>query len=210
MYSKLQYISQGNSHTEQLKSIQNALDAGCDWIQLRYKDKCEEEVLRLAQEVKKMCKSYEATFIVNDFIEIAKFVDADGVHLGLNDSAVEKARLLLGNHKIIGGTANILDDVLLRISEKCDYVGLGPFRYTATKATLSPILGIEGYSKVVRELEKRDLSIPIYAIGGILTEDMEDILQTGIYGVAVSGLISNSVDPKQTVEQIKNVLYVIS
>lgn len=210
MYSKLQYISQGNSHAEQLQSIQNALDAGCDWIQLRYKGRSEEEVLRLAQEVKELCRRYEATLIVNDFIVIAKSVDADGVHLGLNDSAVEKARLVLGNNKIIGGTANTLEDVLLRIAEKCDYVGLGPFRYTSTKATLSPILGLEGYSKIVRELEKRDLSIPIYAIGGILTEDMEAILQTGINGVAVSGLISNSVDSKQTVEQIKNVLYVIS
>lgn len=210
MYSRLQYISSGNTHEEQIKSIQNALEAGCDWIQLRYKEKSENEVLTLAQEVKILCDEYSATLIINDFVNVAKNVDANGVHLGLGDSSVSEARVILGENKIIGGTANTLADVLNRINEKCNYVGLGPFRFTTTKANLSPVLGLSGYSEIISELEKRNLTIPIYAIGGILPDDVEEILNTGIYGIAVSGVITNSADQKQTVEQFKNLLYVAS
>lgn len=210
MFSKLQYISSGESHSEQFNAIQRALDSGCDWIQLRFKDKTEKEVNQLAEEVKSICDNYSATFIINDFISVAKNVNADGIHLGLSDASIEKARNELGFDKIIGGTANTLEDVLKRIEEKCDYIGLGPFRFTTTKANLSPVLGLDGYSTIQMELEKRELTIPIYAIGGILPDDVESILQTGVYGIAVSGVITQSKNQIQTIELFKNLLYVPS
>lgn len=210
MYSKLQYISSGRSYSEQLNAILNALDAGCDWIQLRYKGKSTQEVNLLAQEVKKRCDEYSATLIINDFVNVAKNVDAEGVHLGLDDSSIAEARSILGTNKIIGGTANTLTDVLKRIDEKCNYVGLGPFRFTSTKANLSPVLGILGYSSIMADLETLNLTIPVYAIGGVLPNDVEGILNTGVHGIAVSSVITNSQDQKQTVEQFKNFLYVAS
>jgi len=210
MYSKLQYISSGNTNTEQITAIQNALDAGCDWIQLRFKEKSESDVLALAEQVKKLCDEYSATLIINDFVNVARNIDANGVHLGLDDSSIAEARAILGNDKFIGGTANTLSDVLKRIDEQCNYVGLGPFRFTSTKANLSPVLGLNGYSQIIAELEKQNLTIPVYAIGGILPGDVEDILNTGVYGIAVSGVITNSADQKQTVEQFKNLIYVAS
>jgi thiamine-phosphate pyrophosphorylase len=164
----------------------------------------------LSRVVKDLCLEKGATFIVNDFVNVAKAVDADGIHLGLNDDAVHLAREILGFEKIIGGTANTFTDIQKRIEEKCDYVGVGPFRFTKTKSTLSPILGVKGYNLIMQELEKLHTKIPVFAIGGIETEDIEEILNTGIYGVAVSGLITNSMDQKQTVEQLKNLIYVTS
>ncbi|SEP56296.1 thiamine phosphate synthase [Flavobacterium urocaniciphilum] len=196
MFEKIQYISQGKSPEEQIANIAKALDAGCKWIQLRYKNKPIEEVLSLAKMVQKICKAYEAKLIINDHVEVAHQIDADGVHLGLNDISVKEARILLKENKIIGGTANTLEDVLQRIDEKCNYIGLGPFRFTITKEKLSPILGLKGYQNILCELKNRNIEIPIYAIGGIEEDDVEKLVKTGVYGIAVSGLITNHNHPE--------------
>ncbi|MBC5833479.1 thiamine phosphate synthase [Flavobacterium sp. F372] len=195
MLEKIQYISQGDSPEQQLANISKALDAGCKWIQLRYKNKAIEEVQTLAKMVQKICRAYDATFIINDHVQVASEINADGVHLGLDDISVMEARILLKD-KIIGGTANSLKDVLQRVNEKCDYIGLGPFRFTTTKEKLSPVLGIEGYQEILKEVKNRNIDIPIYAIGGIEIEDVEKLEQAGVYGVAVSGLITHHKNPE--------------
>jgi thiamine-phosphate pyrophosphorylase len=207
MYSKLQYISQGKTAGKQLANIQNALDAGCSWIQLRFKEGDMQQLLPLAEKTRELCSYYKACFIVNDHVDIAQKANADGVHLGLNDMPVEQARKLLGENKIIGGTANTLVDVLHRIKEKCDYIGLGPFRFTATKEKLSPVLGIEGYTLIMHALKNKNKHIPVYAIGGIEADDFDTLMQTGIYGIAVSGLITRHPDKKELVQQLNNYLY---
>lgn len=211
MYSKLQYISQGEDYNRQLNNIYRALDAGCDWIQLRYKNHQEMSAAYVAEKIKNLCQKYNATFIINDFVKIAKEVDADGVHLGLDDMKIEDARAILGPDKIIGGTANTLEHVLQRVDEKCNYIGLGPFRFTTTKDKLSPILGIEGYQKIVEALKQHAnphaIEIPIYAIGGIELNDIEHIVNVGIHGIAVSGMITNAIDKKEIVSQVNSRLY---
>lgn len=208
MYSRIQYISQGKTHTEQLHNIQQALDAGCPWIQLRYKHATEAEVLQLGKEVKKHCQNYKATFIINDHVQLVKQLDVDGVHLGLQDMSPIAAREILGEKKIIGGTANTLQDVLQRIGENCDYIGLGPLRFTTTKEKLSPILGLKGYESILNELKKvEEIKIPIYAIGGIVQHDIADLIACGVYGIAVSGMITNSNDKKQLIKNLKFSLY---
>lgn len=191
MYNKIQYISQGNSIKEQLLNIEEVLDAGCEWLQLRYKNASKGESLQLALSVSKIIESYNCRFIINDHPEIAKEVDADGVHLGLNDMPVAIARAIIGEDKIIGGTANTLSDVLQRHIEECDYIGLGPFRFTATKENLSPILGLKGYNEIMSQLNEQQITTPVFAIGGIEQDDISEILKTGIYGVALSGLITH-------------------
>ena len=207
MYSKLQYISQGETAPAQLNYIQQALDAGCRWIQLRFKNASDEELTNIALQVKELCAVHGAIFVINDHPQIVKAVDADGVHLGLSDMPVHKARQILGPDKIIGGTANTLEDILQRVDEGCRYVGLGPFRFTQTKEKLSPILGIDGYKKIMDELVKRNITIPVYAIGGIVLEDTKSIMQTGVYGIAASGAITTHSDKKLLVEQFNSLLY---
>jgi thiamine-phosphate pyrophosphorylase len=207
MYSKLQYISQGFTAKEQLENIQSTLDAGCEWIQLRFKNADEIEFSSVAQQVKNICKKYNATFIINDNVELAKNIDADGVHLGLQDTSVLQARAILSDNKIIGGTANTLSDVLTRIDERCDYIGLGPFRFTSTKTNLSPVLGLDGYKNIMTEVLKNKAHIPIYAIGGISIDDVAPILNTGVYGIAVSGTITNHSNKKELLQTFNSLLY---
>ena len=207
MFPKLQYISQGNTATEQLRNIQEALDAECTWIQLRFKKADNETVVAVAEKVKVLCDTYKATFIVNDHPSIAKAVDADGVHLGLQDMPVAEAREIMGNTKIIGGTANTFEDVAQRYNEGCNYVGAGPFRFTTTKEKLSPVLGAEGYAAIITKMEQAGIDIPVFAIGGILPGDIAKILQTGIYGIAVSGVIAHHPDKKQIVHAINSLIY---
>lgn len=208
MYSKLQYISQGNTSEEQLQNIRKALENGCNWIQLRFKNSSKIELYALAVYAKELCDVHNAVFIINDNVELAKEINADGVHLGLTDMKIEEARDILGENKIIGGTANTIHDVLLRIKENCDYIGLGPFKYTETKANLSPILGLQGYRSIIEILNTNAFEIPIYAIGGITLENIDDLMETGIQGIAVSGLITNSDNPSELINQLKEKLYV--
>jgi len=189
---KLQYISQGFTKAEQEINIRKALDNGIKWIQVRWKNAPENEFIRLCEISKKLCADNRSVCIINDHVQIAKLVEADGVHLGLNDESIDFARQILGKNKIIGGTANSISDVLQRMSESCDYTGLGPLRFTSTKEQLSPILGFEGYQKIIQTLKEKSLEIPkIFAIGGVVLKDIELLQQIGIYGVAVSGQITN-------------------
>ena len=208
MYNKLQYISQGNTVHEQLHNIHKALDNGCDWIQMRFKNQTTQDAFVLAEAVKFLCEEYLAIFVINDNVHLTKQLNADGVHLGLSDMKIEEARLILGNTKIIGGTANTYQDVLQRATENCDYIGLGPFQFTETKQNLSPILGLEGYRSIIEKMKLNNIEIPIYAIGGITLENVENLMETRIHGIAVSGLITQSENRAKLINQLNEKLYV--
>lgn len=207
MYNKLQYISQGDTVDEQLNNIQKALDNGCSWIQLRFKTKNELNLFGLAESAKLMCDKYMADYIINDNVYLTKKMDADGVHLGLTDMSVLEARAILGETKIIGGTANTFEDVVQRATENCDYIGLGPFQFTATKQNLSPILGLDGYRSIIEQMKAKNIQIPIYAIGGITLENVESLMESEIYGIAVSGLITQSKNPAALITLLNEKLY---
>lgn len=202
---RLHYITQvgpnGESHAEMAKL---ACEAGVKWVQLRMKNMSAEEMMIQAAQTKTVCKVFGATFIINDHIELALEVGADGVHLGKEDRSVSEARALLGD-KIIGGTANDIETMNALARDGVDYIGLGPFRFTNTKKNLSPILGLEGYQRLLNEFQVKS-DVPVIAIGGIVTEDVPSILQTGIYGVAVSSVLHESNDRKTVVEKFyKNI-----
>ncbi|MCG9791570.1 thiamine phosphate synthase [Flavobacterium algicola] len=208
MFNRLQYISQGSTVESQLYNIHQALDHGCDWIQLRFKNPhAPNDRMKLAEAVKMLCDEYLTTFIINDDLQLVQQVDADGVHLGLTDMNIKEARTILGPTKIIGGTANTFEDILAHVINGCDYVGLGPFRFTKTKDNLSPILGLEGYQKILDQLQEQQIKIPVYAIGGILLDDVEAISKIGVHGIAVSGLITESESKMKLITQLNEKLY---
>ncbi|MCF0052782.1 thiamine phosphate synthase [Dyadobacter sp. LJ53] len=203
---KLHFISNQTLEMSHLESINLALAAGCRWIQLRIKNEPEDAVLKIAHAAKALCDSYAAKLIINDFPDIAKAVDAYGLHLGLNDMPIPQARQIVGKNMTIGGTANTFEDILLRISEGADYIGLGPFRFTRTKQNLSPILGLEGYHDLMQKLSEQKINIPIIAIGGILPGNVPTLMTTGIHGVAMSSALIQSQDRKETVQQLDKLL----
>ena len=195
---QLQYITQGNvPGKDHAGLVREVCEAGVKWVQLRVKDMAYEALLAQAEKVRTVCTEYGVTLIINDNVSIAKAIDADGVHLGKDDMHPAKARQLLGKDKIIGGTANALEDILELYKVGIDYVGLGPFRYTSTKEKLSPLLRFEGYQNIMSELQKRLLNtIPVIAIGGIQADDIEPLLETGVHGVAVASAINKADDIK--------------
>jgi len=207
MYNKLQYISQGKMIEEQLYNIHQALDAGCDWIQMRFKDQTAKDTFALAEAVKFLCEEYLANFIVNDNLYLAQQIAADGVHLGLTDMNIAEARTILGTTKIIGGTANTFEDIENHVKNGCDYIGLGPFRFTPTKEKLSPILGLSGYFEILKKLKNDNIEIPVYAIGGITLQDISPLMESGIHGIAVSGMITKSDEKKKLIQQLNEKLY---
>lgn len=202
----IQYISNKNDRYSHLQGIQLALEGGCRWIQLRMKDSSDDEIITVAKEVKELCQQHSATFIIDDNVEIAKLLNLDGVHLGKNDMPVKSARSILGNDKIIGGTANTFEDVMRLYEDGADYIGCGPFRFTTTKKNLSPIIGLEGYRNIIASMKAAGINIPMVAIGGITAADIKDVMQTGVTGIALSGTVLNAENPTEEMKQIINIL----
>ena len=114
---------------------------------------------------------------------------------------IGEARQILGEAFIIGGTANTFEDVKLHHAAGADYLGIGPFRFTTTKKNLSPVLGLEGYTSILAQMNEAGIRIPVVAIGGIVAEDIPAIMETGVNGIALSGAILQAPDP---VEETKN------
>jgi thiamine-phosphate pyrophosphorylase len=207
MYNKLQYISQGKTIQEQIQNIRIALDNGCEWIQLRFKNESDLDLFNLAETVKILCDVYHAHFIINDKVYLAQQIEADGIHLGNQDMSIPEARSILGDKKIIGATANTYEDLVLKANQNCNYIGLGPFQFTETKQKLSPILGLEGYTEILKKTKKQKIKTPIYAIGGIKLENITALMATGIHGIAVSSLITQSQDSAELIKSINEKLY---
>lgn len=182
-----------------------ALQGGCRWVQLRMKDSPLEEIESVARQVQMLCRQYHATFIIDDHVELALKVRADGVHLGKKDMPVAEARRILGKDYIIGGTANTFEDVQMHYQSGADYIGCGPFRYTTTKKNLSPILGLEGYANIASRMREEGIRLPIVAIGGITAEDIPSIMQTGISGIAVSGTVLRAANPVEEMRRMTDI-----
>ena len=207
MISKLQYITQESIAGKTLIDLtENALKGGVNWVQLRMKKAPYQEFLEHAKVIRHITQEYGAKLIINDNVQIASEVDADGVHLGMNDTAIHDARLQLGKNKIIGGTCNTFEDIILRTCQNVDYIGLGPLRFTATKDTLSPILGFEGFKEIFKQLHGRNITTPIIGIGGIEPEDICELQNIGLHGVAVAGVINRENDPSQVIKHFNELL----
>lgn len=199
-----QYITNQWSAWSIQEQVEIVCSAGCKWVQLRVKNTNENEWKALALSVKSICTTYNATFIINDNAELANEIKADGVHLGQNDISPEIARKILGPNAIIGGTANQFEQIQILYKQGVDYIGLGPFRFTLTKKKLAPILGLDGYNKIIENCKYHGINIPIIAIGGIIPEDIQDILKTGINGIAASSIICNNNSPMEVTNKILN------
>ncbi|HAZ58286.1 MAG TPA: thiamine phosphate synthase [Bacteroides graminisolvens] len=200
--ASLQFITHETEQFSYREGAFMALEAGCKWIQLRMKDVAVETVRQLAEELKKACENRHALLIIDDYVEVAREVKADGVHLGKNDMPIEEARKLLGEGFIIGGTANTFEDVKRHYEAGADYLGIGPFRFTTTKKNLSPVLGLEGYRNIKQQMIEAGIILPTVAIGGITVEDIPAILATGIEGIAMSGAILQAHDPDAEIKRI--------
>jgi thiamine-phosphate pyrophosphorylase len=203
---RLQFITHRTERFDEFESAKIALEGGCRWIQLRMKGASLEEIKQVALQLKPLCESYNAVFLLNDHVELCKEIGASGVHLGKTDMNPLEARKLLGTDFIIGGTCNTFEDIENLKDSQIDYIGLGPFRFTETKQNLSPVLGIDGYKNIVNQCKTSNSNVPSVAIGGITADDVVPILQTGVSGIALSAAILQAENP---VEMTKHILKMI-
>jgi thiamine-phosphate pyrophosphorylase len=174
-----------------LEIIEEILIAGVKIIQHRFKKGTDKDHLKEAIQIQNLCKKYNSLFIINDRVDIALAVNADGIHLGQDDLDLKTARKLLGYSKIIGISANNEIDISNALQDGCDYIGIGPVFDTDTKKGRKPI-GIEKIKKLTK-----DLNIPWFAIGGIKTKNISYLKSNGFKKVALVSQLMNSEDPKQ-------------
>jgi len=180
-----------------LKVAEAAIDGGASVIQLREKTAPTREFLEEALKIRAATKKAKIPLIINDRLDIALAVDADGVHLGQEDLPVAVARRILGPKKIIGVSLGRAEEAKTAVSEGADYVALGPIFETASKSDARKPVGCEAVRKI-----RAALKIPVVAIGGINGDNVREVLEAGADGVAVISAISEAQNMKEATQSL--------
>lgn len=177
--------------------VEEALKGGVTFVQLREKDLDEERFLEEAREIKELCGRYQVPFVINDNVDIAQAVDADGVHVGQSDMEAGDVRARLGQDKIIGVSAQTVEQALLAESRGADYLGVGAVFATGSKADASEV-DHETVKAICQAVH-----IPVIAIGGITRENVGALTGTGVCGVAVISAIFAQEDVEEGTRKLK-------
>ncbi|WP_320677210.1 thiamine phosphate synthase [Prochlorococcus sp. MIT 1300] len=187
-------ITSPNSNLTQ--TVDDALSVGVGMVQYRSKNISDLQMFSEAKELADLCKKYKALFIINDRIDLALALDADGVHLGQKDFPVEIARQLIGSNKLIGRSTHSLQDINQAEQEGCDYLGVGPVHKTSTKPN-EKVVGL-----IYVEEASKATTLPWFAIGGVNGSNIKSILTAGAQRIAVVGAIMNSPNPREAAEEL--------
>ena len=188
------WLDEGETLEEQ---VEKCLKAGATCIQLREKHLSEEEFLEEARRMKVVCAKYHVPLLINDNVEIALAVDADGVHVGQSDMEAQDVRAKMGPDKIIGVTAKTVEQALLAEKHGADYLGSGAVFGTSTKEDASKM-----DHKVLKQICQA-VNIPVVAIGGITEENVAELAGNGICGVAVVSAIFAKKDIEAATRELK-------
>jgi thiamine-phosphate pyrophosphorylase len=180
---------------------QLAIVGGADTIQYRQKTGATRKMIEVARNLKQVCSGAGVAFIVNDRVDVAIATEADGVHLGQDDFPIPLARKLLGENRIIGGSAATLEEARICLSEGADYVGFGPVYPTGSKDDAGPVSGLH----VLREAVET-IPLPIIAIGGVTNENAPDVIRAGAYGIAVISAVCCEKDPERATRALHQAL----
>jgi thiamine-phosphate pyrophosphorylase len=174
---------------------------GADTIQLREKGGSTRRMIEVAKRMAAVCRQAGVPLIVNDRIDVAVAANADGVHLGQSDFPIPLARELLGQDKLIGGSAATLDEARICVAEGADYVGFGPVYVTGSKADAGPVSGPRVLKQVVETIP-----LPVIAIGGITAENIPEVMQAGAHGIAVISAVCCQIDPEGATRALRKAL----
>ena len=184
-----------------LEIVKSAVAGGVTCVQLREKDCSTREFIRQAFEIKDFLKARGVPLIINDRVDIAQAVAADGVHLGQTDMPLEIAKKILGDSMIIGISAESLEDALEAEKGGADYLGVSPIFATPTKTDTAPPLGLEGLRSI-----RKAVKIPLVGIGGLNRENSAAVIQSGGDGVAVVSAIVAAADPAQAAGELTRII----
>lgn len=181
-----------------LEIIEAAISGGTTLVQLREKDASTRGFYQEGLRIKDYLEAADIPLIINDRIDIALALDADGVHLGQEDMPVDVARKILGPHKIIGASAFTTEEAVAAESMGADYLGLSPIFVTRTKPELAEEIGIQGIPSF-----KRVVNIPLVGIGCMDTSNAYEAVRAGLHGVAVVSAICSQKDPRAAARALK-------
>lgn len=191
---KLQYITHDLPNLTHIEQTQLACEAGAKWIQYRCLSKTDEELLADINAIAAICDDWGTTLIVTNHAHLNGKADIQGFHIEDVNADFTALRKLVGDDITLGSSSNTVENLIRQANDGADYVSLGPFAPTETKANDFPQLGIEGYSTTMDKLKSLQIEIPILAARGIKIYDVEALMQTGIYGIAVSEAIYSADD----------------
>jgi thiamine-phosphate pyrophosphorylase len=177
--------------------LEQALEGGVKAIQLREKDLTGSALFDLAEKTRDLCSRYRAALFINERVDVALAVDADGVQLGKDSIPIEAARNLLGPLKLIGASVHARVEAQQAQRDGADFILFGPVYFTPSKAAYGAPQGLSSLKEVVE-----NISVPVYAIGGIKPENIVEAAQTGIRGVALISAILGSHDPMEATATI--------
>lgn len=183
-----------------LEQVEKALKGGITMLQYREKSLSYEQMKQEAIEIQKLCREYNVPFIINDYVELAKEIGADGVHVGQSDTKVRKAREILGAEAIIGATAKTVEQALAAEAQGADYLGSGAVFGNSTKLDAKPM------EHGLLQKICGTVTIPVVAIGGITRENVSDLNGRGMAGIAVIGGIFGQEDITQTTIELKRTI----
>ena len=184
-----------------LELTELAISGGADTIQFRQKKGSTKELIEIARGMKRLCTEKGAVFIVNDRIDVAIAADADGVHLGQDDFPIPLARKLLGEDRIIGGSAATVEEIETCIREGADYVGFGPVYPTGSKDDAGPVSGIDFLKRIVASTP-----VPVIAIGGIDETNAAPVIAAGAHGIAVISSVCCRDDPRKAAFILRHIV----
>lgn len=179
-----------------------AIKGRADTIQFRQKGGSTREMIQVATQMKQVCADNSVTFIVNDRVDVALAAGADGVHLGQDDFPIPLARELLGEGRIIGGSASTIEEARKCLSVGADYVGFGPVYQTTSKEDAGPVRGVAILRQVVKAVP-----LPIIAIGGVSVENVPEVVEAGAHGVAVISAVCCQQDPELATKALFQALH---
>ena len=177
--------------------VRAAIRGGASAVQLRDKHADTRDTLTLGRELRALTLENRVLFLVNDRVDLAIALEADGVHLGPNDLPIAIARRMVGPNMIIGTSANTEEEARRAEEEGVDYLGVGPTYPTTTRDNPRPLLGPEGIARV-----RRACALPVVAIGGITAARAGELRQTGVNGVCVVSALFGAVDPEQAARDL--------
>ena len=206
--SKFQYLTQALPYRSHIEQTEIACKAGANWIQYRCFSKTDEEMIQELHQIASICDDWGATLILTDHYHLLDKVDAQGVHIEDMQADFVQIREIITEEKTLGASANSMDNIKdIFNSGAVDYAGCGPFAHTDTKPNSFPLLGIEGYREISNNMKKLNINLPVLAVGGVKSEHIEALLQTGIYGIAVSSAINFAEDPAGVVKDFYKKIY---
>lgn len=179
------------------EQVEETLKGGATFIQLREKNLEEEKFLLEAKEIQALCKKYKVPFVINDNVLLAKEIDADGVHVGQSDMEAGSVRALLGPNKVIGVSAQTVEQALLAQSKGADYLGVGAVFPTGSKADAQDV-SLATLKEICEAVD-----IPVIAIGGITKDNVEQLKDSGIVGIAVISALFAQKDIYKATKELK-------